>query len=256
MFEVHDPRFDPEPQKLAPQDEAFEDPEARGGRGCLFWGCLITAIIFLVLLIGIPVGIYFGAKHLVNKFTTEEPAGIAVVELPEEQLVELATRFEAFGKALKSDEAPADFELTAEELNGLINENDDFRGRVFVRIKDGQIGGDVSIPMDKLPGGSGRFLNATVDFDVSMAEGQLVVVLNGATVNGTSIPKEVLDELANENLAQELVKDKEAAKVLAKFDSLEITGDRIALRAKRETPVATDEPVSPEIESFETVETP
>lgn len=252
MFEVRDPRFDPEPPP-----EIYEEEEPRRGRGCLFWGCLVTAILFLILLIGVPLGIYFGAKHLVGKLTTDEPAEIAVVELPEEELTELNLRFEAFGEAVQGDEAPADLELTAREINGLINQNEDFRGRVFVRIKDGQIGGDIVMPMDKLPGGRGRFLNATVDFEVSMEAGQLVVVLNGATVNGTSIPQQVLDEFGNENLAQELMKDEEVARVLSKFDSLEITGDRILLRAKPSDPTITDpatteESVTPERETVET----
>ncbi|MEO0529086.1 MAG: hypothetical protein AAF266_00780 [Planctomycetota bacterium] len=250
-FEVRDPRFDPEPPR-----ETLEEEDRRRGRGCLFWGCLVTAIVFLVLLIGIPLGIYFTAKHYVNKFTTEEPAEIAVVELPEEQLAELTGRFEVFDQALENNEAPPDLELTAEEINGLISTNDELRGLVFVRIKDGQVGGNISIPTDDFPGGGGRFFNATVDFEVSLMNGQLVVMLADASVNGTPLPQSILDTFAGENLAKDAKFDQETEELLAKFESIEVVDDRIVLRAKPSAEPAEQEPASAEIEDFETVETP
>lgn len=223
-------------------DEMLYEHEvpASQGRGCFFWGCLVTAILFLVLLVGIPVALYFTAKHYVNKYTSDTAAEIAVVELPEEELEALKARFDTFNNALEAGEQPEDLELTAEEINALINENPDFKERAFVRIQDGQVGGDISIPTDQFPGGGGRFFNASADFDVSMEGGVLIVTLADATVNGTPLPQPFLDTMEQENLAKDLYDDAETAEVLRKFESVEIKENRILLKAK---PVA-EEPTA------------
>ncbi len=208
------------------------EPE-RQGRGCLFWGCLITAIAFLLLIVGVPLAGYFAFKHYVNKFSSDTPAEIAIVELPEEEIQALTDRFEAFGEAIKAGDEPEDLELTATEINALINANPDFQGKAFVRIADGQIGGDVSIPLDEIPGGGGRYLNAAVDFNVSMQGGVMLVTLAGGDVNGNPIPQQAIDAMQGENLAQGLYDDPDTAKVMSRFESLEVTEDRIVLKPKR-----------------------
>lgn len=237
------------------REEYYEEPQSKSGcGGCFFWGCLIAGIAFLLLVVGVPLAGYFAVRHYVNQFTAEEAAPIEVVELPDEEVDALKARFEAFEEAVKADEAPEDFEITARELNGLINSEEDLKGRVFVRIQDGKVGGDLSIPADGFPGGEGRFFNATADFNVSMDGGVLIVTLADATINGAKLPQQMLDSLANENLAKEAYDDPENAKVLRRFESLEIQGDRILLKARRPGDMAPgefDPDSAPEVESFE-----
>ena len=272
-FAVTDPRFDTTP---APEQPPVDDGEHRDGRpqgrGCFFWGCLTLVVLFLVLLIGVPLAAYFTVKHYVNKFTSDVPMNIAAVELPEEEMQALEARFEAFDESLDKGE-PQDLEVTAKEINAMIAQDEQLRGRVFVRIADGKIGGDVSFPMDQLPGGGGRFLNATVDFDASMVGGVLMVTLADAQVNGAPLPQAFLDAFAGENLAEGFYEEPESAEVLQKFESLAIVGDRIILKARKQ-PVDADAPPakapglpavqgdeaqevqSPEIESIEEAQVP
>lgn len=229
-------------------DPFYEEPTRKSGcGGCLLWGCLISALLGLLLLVGIPVAGYFAIKHYVNKYTTDKPAAVEVVKLEEQELLELQNRFESFEAAVKEGAGPPDFEVTARELNGLINSNEELKGRVFVRIADGQVGGDLSFPADALPGGGERFFNATADFKVSLDGGVLIVTLADATINGVQLPKQALDALASENLAKDAYKDPDTAKLLRRFESLEIIGDRIVLKAKRPSPAE----VKAEVETFE-----
>ncbi|TWU00669.1 hypothetical protein Pla108_16210 [Botrimarina colliarenosi] len=180
-----------------------------------------------------------------------------MVELPAARVEQITARFDAFAKAIREDGAPPDFEITAEELNGLINENKDLAGKVFLRIEDGRVGGDLSLPMDELPGGGGRFLNASVDFEVAMRNGALTVTLADAKVNGSPLPPWMLGTLAGQNLAVKINRDPKFAKVLSRFESLEVVGDKIILRPRRDLPAAGDtdgkgdSEVKGEIETFD-----
>lgn len=224
------------------------------GKGCLFWGCLITATVLLLLAIGIVWSVYSLMSGLVNQYTSTEPMEIAVVELPEEEMKALNERYEAFEQAIKAGENPGDLELTAEEINALISQEEDLAGRVFVRIENGQLGGDISVPTDFVPLlGKGRFFNATGEFDASMDNGVLVVTLADATVNGAPVPAEALQAFKSENLAKSLYDDADTAKVLRKFESLTIEGDKVILKARpaNELPADEDAPPAAEVESLE-----
>lgn len=265
LYEVHDPRFDPPGM---PPEEPFE--EERSGRGCLFWGCLITAVGLLLLMIAAVVGVYFATQYVLNNFTTDEPVVIEAVELPAERLAEIEARAEAFRQAVEhaNDPEAADqdapppvpedfqFTITAEELNGLIHQEEDLRNRVFVRIEDGHLGGEVSLPADDLPGGKGRFFNASANFEVSLRDGVLRVHIIEAQANGITMPQQAIDHFANENLAKDFNKDPEFRKMLDRFDSLEIVEDRLILRAKPPAGAEGDAEVTGEIESFEEAEGP
>ncbi|MEM6979208.1 MAG: hypothetical protein AAF539_06025, partial [Planctomycetota bacterium] len=122
--------------------------------------------------------------------------------------------------------------LTSDELNALIAGNEQLRGRVFVDIVDGEITGKVSIPTDMLPGGKGRFFNADGRFDVSMQDGVLVVRLVGGSVKGEPIPEPIMEAFAQENLAKELYKNEQNARVLRKFESIEVGEDSILLKLR------------------------
>lgn len=267
LYEVHDPRFEPPGM---PPEEPFEE-ERPEGRGCLFWGCLFSVIVLLLLMIAAVMGVYFATQYVLNNFTTDKPAVIEAVELPEERLAQIKARAEAFRQVVErandsGAEGPAaalpdpedfQFTITAEELNGLIHQEEDLRGRVFVRIQDGQLGGEVSLPADDLPGGKGRFFNASAEFEVSLRDGVLVVHIIDAQANGITMPQQLVDQFANENLAKDFNKDPEFRKVLDRFDSLEIVEDRIILRAKPPAAGTEDDAeVTGEIESFEDVEEP
>ena len=253
-FAVTDPRFDAQPPAEQPPTE--ERPR-REGRGCFFWGCLSLVILFLVLLIGVPLAAYFAVRHYVNKFTADTPLNIAAVELPEEEMKALEARFEAFETAIDKGD-PQDLEITAKEINAMIAEDVDLKGHVLVRIADGKVGGDISIPMDRLPGGANRYLNATADFDVSMEGGVLIVTLADAKVNGAPLPQAIMDGLAGENLAKDAYDDPENAEVLRKFESLEIVGDKMILKARKApaTAPAVQEAEAPEVESMDEATVP
>lgn len=165
--------------------------------------------------------------------------GSATTDEPGETAADAADRGDLAGKDATGPPA-RELVLTANEINGLIAANPDMRGRVFVKIKDGVVSGQVSIPTTMIPGASDRFFNADAEFDVSMKDGILVVQLTDASVKGERIPQQLLDGMSDENLAKGLYDDPKNAEMLRKFESIEVLDDSILLKLRE--PKVTQEP--------------
>ncbi len=219
-------------------------PQSRGGCanvGC-GGGCLIVGGLLLVIGLCGGGGFYLWLSNRVEKFTAEKPVDLPTVELPAAEIAELETRINSFKVAVENKPAADDnteptdeLVLTADEINALINKNEQVRGKVFVKIEAGQVSGDVSIPTDAIPGGKGRYFNGTVTFDVSMEGGVLIVTLVDAKVGGEQVPQAVLEAVGKENLAKDLYKNPENAKLMRRFDSISVEDDKIVLKLRQAT---------------------
>ena len=197
--------------------------------GCLLGGCLT---VFLLGLIGTGVVGYLGYSYYmgqVTKFTAAEPADIPKVEKSKEESEAVQKRFEDFKAALERNEAPPPLVLTSDEINAMIATNDDFKGKMFVTIDDGEVSAQASFPADFIPGGKGRYFNGRVSLKVSLENGVLIVTLDEAEVNGEPLPSQFLDAMRGENLAKDAYKDPKSAEFLKKFESLKIEKDKIIL---------------------------
>jgi hypothetical protein len=207
------------------------------GKGCL-WGCLIAFGLGICLLLCAGFGSYFWLRNEIAKYTSETPKELQTVDYEKEEMEALETRVESFRTKLDEGQTPEeDLVLTAEEINALIGNNEDLRGRVFVKIEDGQVKGDVSFPLDKL-GVKGRYFNGSGTFDVSMENGELVVNAQEAVVNDEPVPEQFMTEFRKQNLAKEFYDDADSAKFLRKFEDIRVEGDKIILKVRRDQDAA------------------
>ncbi len=206
--------------------------EKKSSTNCCLLGCLGSVLLVILLYLGGGFGAYWMFKGQVNKYTADAPADLPVVELPEEELAEIEQRVKSFKETVEAGETPDELILTAKEINALIGKDDDMRGRVYVRIEDGLLSGDISLPTDAIPGGKGRFFNASATFDVSLENGVLIVTLADAEVKGEPLPAQFVDAMKQENLAKDAYKDPEVAETLRGFDSISVEGDKIVLKAR------------------------
>ena len=253
-------------------------------RGCLF-GCLIAAGLVVGSLVCAGVGGYWFVSKQIAKYTSDTPLELPTVEYSEQQLAELEQRMESFGEVVDQSVAedsgaktasedgvtaedgvtsnaaapPTELVLTAEEINAMICKNADLRGKIFVKIENDQVSGDVSFPLDQLPGGKGRYFNGSATFDVSMQNGRLVVILVDASVNGDPVPPDFVDAMAGENLAKDMYRDPKQRKILEKFESIKVEGDRVIMELKQESAKApgvdVDQPADEQENTEASVET-
>ncbi len=200
--------------------------------GCLLGGCATVLLLMLVLVIGSGVAGFYFYKGQVAKYTSESAKELPTVEYLPEEIEEITQRVESFKSSLEKGETPEQIVLSADDLNALISQQEDLRGKLFVRIDDGQVTADVSVPADMVPWAKGRYFNGSVSANVSLESGILIVTLADAEVNGQKVPGEFMDAMKKENLVKELYKNPDVAKALGKFESLLIDKDKIILTPK------------------------
>src|SRR5258706_8798135 len=138
-------------------------------RGCFFYGCLTLAVLGLLALVLGVVGYYVvkaTAARWINEYTATAPAEIEKVEYSPAQMQALRARLAAFKDALDHGKPSTELTLTAEDLNALIAQEPQLQGKLFVRIDQDRIKGEISIPLETLGPLKlqGRYLNGSATF--------------------------------------------------------------------------------------------
>ena len=124
--------------------------------------------------------------------------------------------------------------LSADDINALIAREEDLKQRVFVRIEDGKVKGDLSFPLDKvLPRGEGRFFNGSAAFDIQWKDGELFIGVEDVELNGEKLPQHLVDEIEKQNFAEELIKDPQVKTWIEQFEKVEVDGDQLIVEVKR-----------------------
>ncbi|QEF97400.1 hypothetical protein Mal15_14400 [Stieleria maiorica] len=220
---------------VEPQTPGSEPPpqSSGSGNGCL-WGCLIAGGLFIGSILCAGFGGYWFLSNQIAKYTSDTPVQLPTVEYSEEELAKLDARVESFRDKLDAGETPEeDLILTADDINALISSNEDLKGKVYVKIENDQVEGDVSFPLDKLPMGKGRYFNGSATFNVSMDGGVLIVTVDQAEVNGEPVPEQFMEGMRQENLAKDVYKDPDNARFMSRFEDIRVEGDKFILRVKR-----------------------
>lgn len=220
--------------------DQYQPPTQNSNKGCL-WGCLIAGGLIVAAVLCAGFGLYFFLTGQVEKYSSPTPVELPSVEYTDEEMAALESRIQTFREKLDAGETPEeDLELTADDINAMINANKDLKGKAFVDIEDDQVKGKVSIPLDGVPGGSGRYFNGSASFNVSMEGGVLIVTVDQAEVKGEPVPEQFLAPLRQENLAKDIYKDPENAKFMRQFEDIRIEDNKILLRVKRDGKADTD----------------
>jgi hypothetical protein len=222
---------DPDGGEFAPPVYYAEPPKKP--RGCFFYGCIFAAVgmglALLVFVALIGTSVYF-INQALNEYTSPTPAEIPQVNLSEEQKKELKERWSAFKKAVEEDK-DAEIVLTADEINALIEEEPQLKGKVFIKLKGDEAIGEVSIPLD-VPGKGKRYINGTGTITAELTDGNLDVRIHELEVNGKKLPPEVKAKLGGENIAKDFTRNPENAKLIRKFESIKLKDSKVYIKAK------------------------
>ena len=216
-------------------------PEKRKGRGCLI-GCLVAVLLIIVLVAAVSFFLYKTAGSAVESFTDDTPVQLPVTNFPDEDVAALEDRVDIFGTALENEGEAATLELTADELNAMINnlvEEVPLGEWIHVTIEDDVLGGEVSVPLDKIfPPGTpfigGRYVNGAATFSVDIVNSRLQVFIESLEVKNTPVPREILNQLANENLAKDFNNNPEYQPFLQRLEDITIEDGRLIITLKAE----------------------
>jgi hypothetical protein len=230
---THDPEFYDAPKFSADYDELRPKQ-----RGCFFYGCVIASVLTVLLIIGLA-GLAYLAYRTFNQYmeeyTSKTPRDLPQVKVTKEEQEAVVDRFKSFRQRIKDQTATEPLVLTGEDLNALVQEVPELKGRVFFTVEEGKIKGQVSIPLSLFMDTNftrGRYLNGEAEFKASLADGVLVVILDSIEVNGKRPPEQAMANLRQQNLAKDFYKDPENAAMIRRFESLEITDGKIVIKPR------------------------
>ena len=184
----------------------LNEPTPRSGGGCFGKGCVMFLALGALLFVALAAGTYWGIKRFQNSYAATEPTTFPEITTgwqqstaEEEQEVEpvepeplaqpaeqaddvepmaadVHQRWSAFEKAADKNQK-ARIELSAPEINALLNASSNTRGKAHVSVQDDVGRVQVSIPLDDLfanagwaqsiLGVEGRYLNAEATVEAS-----------------------------------------------------------------------------------------
>ena len=159
---------------------------------------------------------------------------------------ELQKRLDSFKTALDAGKADEEIDLSAADINALISENAQLKGKLSVMIEDDTIKGRVSVPMkDILPQKhletlklAGRYLNGVATFRVGVTNGQPDVHLVEIQVKDKA-PPSFLAPFVEEFKKQNLAKDYQApADQKIDLGSIMLKDGKVHLRSRAPQPAA------------------
>ena len=237
---THDPEFYQAPKFTPEPPQAIPKP-----RGCFFYGCIIAsilAVLFVILIAVIAFFTYQFVNKLVDEYTATAPRELPKLDMPPEQQQAVKDRVEAFRKAVEAGTPTEPLVLTSDDLNALIEDNAELKGKIYVKVDGDEIKGQVSIPLDKLNVGMvrGRYLNGEAELKASLSNGVLIVTLDSIEVNGKRPPDEMMKGIREQNLAKDAYKEEKNANMIRKLESLEVKDGKIILRVRAKASEAPD----------------
>ena len=211
----------------------MNEPVKSKGRGCWFYGCIISLILAVVVVVGGYLTVRYVVRSMIARYTDDAPMALPTVELPPGEMEALQKRFESFRDAVKDGKPVPPLTLTSDEINALLGHgNEDLKGRFHVALDGDQVKGQISLPLDDLGIGmlKGRYLNGSGVFKVSLENGVLLVRAESLEVKGRQLPEQFMSEIRKENLAEGATRDAETAATIQKLNSIQVTNSSVVIQ--------------------------
>jgi len=214
----------------------MEPQQKKSGRGCLFWGGIIAAILFLFVLLTVYAGFRY-VKGVVAEYTDTKPVEVPALHLSGAEITNLQQRVHVFNQAIKDNRPVAPLFLSADEINALIaNEAKSNRSPVclYFSFNSNQVQAQLSLPTDGfgLRMLKGRYLNGSGDFAVSLHEGRLMVKVTSLSVKGRPLPEKFMQSMRMQNFADGWTNDVDFNAALAKLEEIKIEEGRLVVIPK------------------------
>lgn len=217
------------------RNTGLETKEKKKGKGCLFWGF----IIFFTLIISV-IGISYYAVTsfiggLVETYADTSPASLPHIELSDSDTSDLQNKVSTFKQSIEVEGGDSStLRLSADELNFLIMNSPDagkLKDHFYLEIVDNKVSGQVSIPLDEV-GYPGKFVNGAISLSIKLENGILDVRVADLKIKGHSVQDEVLQALANENLASEAYDNPDFVTVVQRLESIRVENGEVVIISK------------------------
>lgn len=202
---------------------------------CALYGCAGAVVIGLIGVVAIGFAARAGFNKIKEQYTSTEQVELPVVDVSDSDRDATINRVDTWLESLRADEATEQLILTEKDVNVLIQHHEDLEamsGNVYVTINDSEVVGEMSVPLENVPGLSGRYFNGSATFEVSLENNRLEIYAIAATVLGEPVPEEFMGGMRNENLAKEVQNNPDNRETIESIESLEISGGIITITPK------------------------
>ena len=169
----------------------IEPPPPQRGMGCFAKGCLILVIFFIILAIAFVGGSYLAIRYFRSEYFPRTHVQLSTSMATEQEQETVRARWDAFEKAARAGQ-PARIELTADDLNALIDSEPKLRGKAHVSIDNGVGHLQVSIPLADVRWLRGHYINAECTVESAAGGSPADARITRILVNGRSVGEEVL----------------------------------------------------------------
>ncbi|MFC1823534.1 hypothetical protein ACFL9T_12560 [Thermodesulfobacteriota bacterium] len=215
---------------------AFMGVEEKKGRGCFFYGCL-TTIVLCIIVGGLGMYGLWRLKEAAVGYTDSEPMLMERGAISPERVERVKEKIFGFYESIQKGNKRGSLRLSEDEVNTLINSHPRFKelgGGVRISFKDEEIKGEVSIPLEGVPLGlgEGKYLNGSAVFKVWAEEGLMVVTIDALKVKDGAVPEMIMAEIRKQNLAKELYKDAEKARMLKRLRRVEVKNGKLVIEVE------------------------
>src|SRR5215469_9161783 len=171
-----------------------EAPPRRKGLGCFARGCLTLLIFAILLAIACFAGMYWGLhRHSAlfygsywlakTRSIAQAPAPVPEFSGSEQQIQRVRERWQDFEQKTRAGQ-PAEIELSADDINGLIAASQDIRGKVFASIEGNHLHLQTSVPIGGFLGRPGYYFNGDVTIELNGPQSLENPAFGQITVNG------------------------------------------------------------------------
>jgi len=214
----------------------MESQNKTGRRGCLYYGAVVFVVFSILLGLGLAFGINM-ARRVRTEFTDAAPQTLPSSPISATEYRSLEQRIQTFTAAVQHGQAPPPLELSAEELNALIERAENlkaFKGKIRFLLEDERLRGQLSAPMGEvgLPVFRDRYLNATVDFHWAVGSGSLKMAATNIVVHGKPLPNIYLNQIRKQNLAAQVNDLPGMSEGLNLIESVQVTNGRLRIAPK------------------------
>lgn len=175
----------------------YAEPPKGRMNGCLI-GCLaVLGLTGLVAVIGGFVA-FTQFKKLRENWTETAPVAIPAVVITDPEWTALEARVDQFQDEMKAGTRTEPLKMKENEINAFLQRDKDFAefGKRFsVDVEGDKLKGQLSVPLEGIPGLTGRYLNGTFYARLGLRDGEIYPSLLSADVKDKPVPEEILNEL-------------------------------------------------------------
>ncbi|PYK25671.1 MAG: hypothetical protein DME59_09780 [Verrucomicrobia bacterium] len=218
-----------------------EAPPRRKGLGCFAQGCLILLVFAIVLAIACFAGVYWGLhRHSAlfygsywlakTRSIAEAPKAVPEFSASDQQMQSVRERWQDFEQKTRAGQ-PAEIELGADDINGLIATGADVRGNVFASVEGNQLRLQTSVPIGGFLGRPGYYFNGDVAIELNGTQPLDNPQFSRITINGEKVPTDFLNWKYRSRRLREYLADQRNAYDIG---TIEIRDGKVILRSRTE----------------------